>query len=723
MHTFHQELAGLNSEQRQAVGHINGPMLVLAGAGSGKTRVATFRIAHLISSGISCRNILGLTFTNKAAQEMKERVQKYVQKDVLVSTFHSLGARLLRESIHHMGYTNDFAIYDEDDSERLLKEAARDLGASTSLDLRAARSFISSCKNKLGATGDDVALTVLYERYNAKLKACNAVDFDDLLLLPVKLFNEFSDVLAYYQDRWQYILVDEYQDTNEAQYTFVKLLCGEKCNLFVVGDPDQSIYSWRGANVQNILNFEKDFSGATVVRLEQNYRSTNTILEAANAVIKLNSGRYEKNLWSALGDGEKIALFAARSEREEARFVGHKVQDYSQKKNLPLAKMCLFYRTNFQSRVLEDELISRRIPYTIVGGISFYLRKEIKDILSMLRLIDNPKDLISFLRIVNLPKRGLGDTTLEKIQEAQSRSDLPILDFMLKIYQESSFQSLGFTLTAKQKDGWSNFAKTFLALKEIAKTGSLEDLVRACIFETGYVNVLSEDSELKQERMENAEELIVKAAEWELSREESEEEGSKLSAFLTEISLTSSLDQKQEGQDVLTLMTVHNGKGLEYDVVFLLGLEEDLFPHINSKKTPEQVEEERRLFYVGITRARRELFISYAQMRALWGATRRMRPSRFLMEIPSSLKKVISNVSVNPVEQEVSYVKPAAVAPSGMIFSVGDTVFHPQFGVGKIENASEGSLGLMYEVYFTNDETTRKLVAKFAPLQPLAHKR
>lgn len=718
MHNFHQEISGLNAEQLQAVRHTDGPMLVLAGAGSGKTRVATFRIANLISTGVRSYNILGLTFTNKAAHEMKERVQKYVNQDVIVSTFHSLGARLLRESISHLGYTNDFAIYDEDDSERLLKETARDLGVSTSLDLKAARAFISSTKNRLGLSGDDDALTVLYERYNEKLKSCNAVDFDDLLLLPVELFRKFPEVLRSYQDRWQYVLVDEYQDTNMSQYTFVKLLCGERCNLFVVGDPDQSIYSWRGANVQNILNFEKDFPGATVVRLEQNYRSTNTILEAANAVIKRNVGRYEKNLWSALGDGEKISLFAARSEREEARFVGHQVHEFSQKKNVALAKMCVFYRTNFQSRVLEDELISRRIHYTIVGGISFYLRKEIKDILSMLRLIENPKDLISFLRVVNLPKRGLGDTTLEKIMKEQSTSNLPILDFMLKVYQENSFSSLSFTLTSKQKEGWSDFAKTFLRLKELAESETLAELVRACIFQTRYVDVLSEDSQLKQERLENAEELIVKAAEWETNREESEEEVSQLSAFLTEISLTSSLDQKEEGQDVLALMTVHNGKGLEFDVVFLLGLEEDLFPHINAKKTPEQIEEERRLFYVGITRSRRDLFISYAQMRSLWGATRPMRPSRFLQEIPSHLKKILTNVSVTVAEQVVAVSKPVPLA--NMVFNVGDHVFHPQFGIGKIENASEGSLGLMYDIYFSKDETNRRLVAKFAPLSPLS---
>ncbi|MBS0637837.1 MAG: UvrD-helicase domain-containing protein, partial [Verrucomicrobia bacterium] len=704
MQQLHQELTTLNPEQRQAVMHRDGPMLVLAGAGSGKTRVATLRIAHLIATGVRPSEILGLTFTNKAAHEMKERVEKYAGAHVLVTTFHSLGARLLRESIHHLGYSQDFVIYDESDSEKLLKEVMRELGVASSLEPKALRSYISSTKNGL-VVEEQEGFKVIYERYNEKLKKCNALDFDDLLRLPVELFQTFEDVLAYYQERWKYMLVDEYQDTNGAQYNFVKLLCGKRCNLFVVGDPDQSIYSWRGANIQNILNFEKDFPGATVVRLEQNYRSTNVILEAANAVITRNGGRYDKRLWSALGDGEKINFFVARSEREEARFVGKQVQEFLDKGTKP-SNICLFYRTNVQSRVLEDEMLSRRIPYNIVGGVSFYLRKEIKDVLSMLRLMDNPKDVISFLRVVNLPKRGLGETTLEKIVDACEKSGLPILTFMMQTYAEDSFSSLPFTLTAKQKEGWADFANTFLMLMEVADSESLEELVRAAIFRSRYIDVIAQDSETKMERLENLEELIVKAEEWEAAQE-----APTLSNFLSDTSLATSMDSEQDA-DAITLMTIHNGKGLEYEVAFLVGLEEDLFPHINSKKTPEQVEEERRLFYVGITRAKRHLYISTSQMRSLWGATRSMRPSRFLQEIPQKLMKKVVTTPF-PAPAPMSMPKPQA---NQEIFSIGEKVFHPQFGLGRIENVKESSHGPMYEIFFTKDDSIKCLIAKLAPL-------
>ncbi|MBS0656145.1 MAG: UvrD-helicase domain-containing protein [Verrucomicrobia bacterium] len=710
----------LNPQQMQAVRHNEGPMLVLAGAGSGKTKVATLRIAALIASGVSPDKILGLTFTNKAAKEMKERVERYATHAVRISTFHSLGAKILRESITHLGFTSDFAIYDADDSEKLLKEVMRELNLEKALELKAVKSFISNAKNAFLSTDteDDekAAFFEVYRRYLDKLKSCNAVDFDDLLYLPVKLLKSFPQVLEIYQSRWSHFLVDEYQDTNGAQYLFIKLLIGTRRNLFVVGDPDQSIYSWRGANVRNILSFENDFPGAAIVRLEQNYRSTSTILKAANAVIKKNAGRYEKELWSALGDGEKIGVFGARSDREEASFVARTILSHSKEKGIGFGKMCVFYRTNFQSRVLEDELLSRKIPYTIVGGISFYLRKEIKDILSMLRLIDNPHDLISFLRVVNLPKRGFGETTLEKLQEAHAVSGLSILDFMLTHYQDDSFGTLPFTLTAKQKDGWRDFAKSFMLLKTLANGDSLKELVSAAVYQTRYVSVLDEDTPTKQERLENIEELIVKAAEWEEGAEEP-----TLSQFLEEISLVSSLDQADNKEESLHLMTLHNGKGLEFQVAFLIGVEEDLFPHINSKKDEKLIEEERRLFYVGLTRAKEHLFISYAQNRSLWGAMRRMRASRFLSEIPLYLLTSLSNYQSSSASQE----PPQAVAPAAakqsasFIGKVGDAVFHPQFGIGKIVSSQNGSLGLIYDVHFTKDNKTRCLVAKCAPLSLL----
>lgn len=719
-----KEVNSLNPEQARAVQHRDGPMLVLAGAGSGKTKVATLRIANLIASGVFPQKILGLTFTNKAAKEMKERVEKYAGQAVLVATFHSLGARILRESIHHIGFTADFAIYDADDSERLLKECLRELGFAQALELKAVKAFVSSAKNALLSpeTNDpeEAQMYDVYRRYLTKLQQCNAVDFDDLLYLPVKLFRSSPEVLKMYQDRWSYFLVDEYQDTNGAQYAFIKLLIGARSNLFVVGDPDQSIYSWRGANIHNILNFESDFPGATIVRLEQNYRSTGNILKAANAVIKNNDGRYEKQLWSALGDGEKIGVFPARSEREEAAFVAKTCQQYVKTQNISISKMCVFYRTNFQSRVLEDELLSRKIPYTIVGGISFYLRKEVKDILSMLRLVDNPQDLISFLRVINLPKRGFGDTTIAKIQTAHEASGLPILEFMLQTDYE---EACPFTLTAKQKEGWRDFVKTFTMLKAKAQNGSLEELVHAAIFETRYLDVLAEDTPTKDERLENLEELVVKAAEWEKSAEEP-----SLSKFLEEISLVSSLDQADDKNECLHLMTVHNGKGLEFDVAFLIGVEEDLFPHINSKKNDSQIEEERRLFYVGLTRAKKHLFISYSQTRSLWGSMRRMRHSRFLGEIPLYLRHMLTNTTVQSTSplpwqdkmERVEVQKPAAKVGNQPRGQVGEVVFHPQFGVGKIVSTQEGgSLGAMYDIQFTKDNTTKRLAAKYAPLSLL----
>ena len=705
--TFSESLATLNPEQRRAVGHMKGPMLVLACAGTGKTKVATLRIAELIRRGVNPNAILGLTFTNKAAREMNERVERLIGKSVLLATFHSLGARMLRESIHHLGFSRDFVIYDEDDSEKLFKECARELAIPTTVDLKVLRGEISKCKNNLvtPSQSDDLLFS-MYERYQEKLKKCNAVDFDDLLFLPVQLLKEFPECLKMYQERWHYICVDEYQDTNIAQYAFVRSLAGQACNLFVVGDPDQSIYSWRGANIQNILNFENDFPGAEVVRLEQNYRSTATILEAANQVIKNNEGRYEKKLWSALGEGDKISLFPASSEREEAAFIAKEIYDLVQQNKARYNEVAIFYRTNFQSRVFEDELIAKRVPYTIVGGVSFYQRKEIKDVLSFLRLCDNPQDVVAFNRIINLPKRGLGDTTLEKIIEAYQASNQPILDFILTHYQNDSWNTLGFTLTAKQKEGLRDFAKIMMLLQETARNGNLEELVRASIFKTRYLEVLEQDEQTRQERTENLEELIVKTIQWQEEREEV-----SLSQFLEELSLVGAADKAEPDQPSVSLMTIHNGKGLEFRVSFLAGLEEDLFPHINCRKNADQVEEERRLFYVGITRAKERLYMSFAQKRSMWGSTRFMRASRFLQEVPQALVKRVSISRMYEVPKAAPVVNPIKTA-----FKEEDIVFHPQFGPGVVRRSYEGSMGLMYDIHFSKDQQIKKLVAQYAPL-------
>jgi len=629
MRNLENEFNSLNPEQRKAALHKKGPALVLAGAGSGKTKVVALRIAELISSGIHPMNILGLTFTNKAAQEMKSRVHGLVGQSVLISTFHSLGAKILRESIQHLGYTRDFAIYDEQDVEKLIKTLAKEaFGDTVKADLKKARSLISQAKNGLMKYGE-AEFEKLYDLYIKKLKELNAVDFDDLLFLPVLLFQTVPEVLDIYQNRWPYILVDEYQDTNHAQYEFIRLLSSKTGNLFVVGDPDQSIYSWRGANVHNILHFEKDYPGAEVIRLEQNYRSTATIIQAANAVIRRNSNRYEKSLRASIGEGEKIFVFQAMSEREEADFVAETVLTY-RAQGMKLSDMVIFYRTNFQSRVFEDELMSKRLPYTIVGGISFYQRKEIKDVLSYLRLLHQPHDLIAFLRIVNLPKRGFGEQFLTKVSAAARSLGVPIADLFL--------QEPPFSMTARQKEGWADFRKTLEALHTVRRNNNLADLVRAAIHETRYLEVIDEEEETRQEKRENLGELIAKAEEWTRGNPEG-----SLEQFLEEIALVTSTDVMEEDTDKLSLMTAHNGKGLEFDLVFIVGLEEDLFPHINSKKGDEDaIEEERRLFYVGVTRAKKQLFLTHASLRYIYGRMQPMRQSRFLSEVPDALKKKVN---------------------------------------------------------------------------------
>lgn len=619
----------LNPEQQQAVEIMDGPALVLAGAGSGKTRVVTARIIHLIRMGLDPAQILGLTFTNKAAQEMKERVSSLTQSFVTISTFHSLGAKILRESIGVMGYGPGFAIYDEDDSNKVLSQCLEEAGITEKKEgMRVFRAGISKAKNDL-KDPDEMSFDELprshqlifpriYRSYQERLRESNAVDFDDLLFLPVKLLKEFPEVKEYYQKRWTHLLIDEYQDTNEAQYTFVKLLVEHSLNIFVVGDPDQAIYSWRGANIRNILNFERDFEGARVICLEQNYRSRDTILQAANALISRNESRYEKKLWSTRGEGAKIGRYCAYNEREEARFVASKVRQHYQREDIPLNQMVVFYRTNAQSRAFEDQFLSQGLSYVIVGGISFYQRREIKDILSYLRLILSDCDTAAFMRVLNVPKRGIGEATMNKLLAAAQNEGKPILT----ICRESE-------LKGKAGQGLRAFVQLIDELREYAKDCPLELIVKAAIEKTGYLAYLKEEKETEEDRKENLDELITKAIEWDMTHEKAE-----LSAFLEELSLKSSLDESSDVTDRVSLMTVHNGKGLEFTVSFVVGLEEDLFPHANSRDSDEKLEEERRLCYVGMTRAKEYLYMTDSQVRYLWGTQRFQRPSRFLKEIP-----------------------------------------------------------------------------------------
>lgn len=634
----------LNPEQKEAVLHKDGPLLVLAGAGSGKTRVATFRIAHLIQEGVPPSQILGLTFTNKAAGEMNERVQKATSCRVLISTFHSLGARILRESIDHLGYETSFSIYDEEDVLKLLSSIVDKSMIEKKGDLKSLRIAISKAKNENGdlkavdtsslnyplrRAFDDIFVT-----YTGRMKESNALDFDDLLYLTVRLFSEHPEVLEKYQDRWHYLLIDEYQDTNHAQYELVRLLAQKRKNLFVVGDPDQSIYSWRGAAISNILNFESDYADAKVIKLEQNYRSTSNILEAANALILKNESRYPKDLWSDLGEGEKPRLFIADNEEEEAYFIVDKINDYIGQ-GVPLNEIAIFYRTNAQSRAFEDLLLYNDIPYTIVGGISFYQRREIKDVLSFLRMCQTGADWVAFQRSLNLPRRGIRQTTLEKIQMATAELQIPVYELVQAIVNEEPL-NVAIKLTARQKKGLKEYVETIQKLKRVYHEQGLLELTREAVYSTGYLSVLKADETTYEERFENVNELIAKASEWQESQEDH-----SLSTFLSEIALKASIDQADDLDSRINMMTLHNGKGLEFDLVFLAGLEEDLFPHINSRGSLDNIEEERRLCYVGMTRAKKHLFISSAKRRFMWGTYRDMRPSRFLKELPRDLIKRI----------------------------------------------------------------------------------
>lgn len=631
----------LNLEQQLAVTHIEGPLLVLAGAGSGKTRIVTYRIVHLLQAGIPPHAILALTFTNKAAGEMKERVHKMTSADVVICTFHSLGVRILKECLHVMGYQHGVTIYDEEDSNKVLKTCLDHFGLKDKeFSLKVFKNLISNAKNQLISPESidetefmspvELAFPKVYSLYQCKLKEYNAVDFDDLLYLTVRLLRENPDILERYQSRWRFLLIDEYQDTNHAQYTLVRLLVEKNHNLFVVGDPDQSIYSWRGANIKNIMNFQSDFAGAKVVRLEQNYRSRSNILNAANDLIVQNMNRYEKNLWSELGEGEKLFVYIGQDERKEAEFVAHQILQLKSQTHIPLSQMVIFYRTNFQSRVFEDALLRKKIPYIIVGGISFYHRREIKDILSFMRLIHSGSDFVSFLRTINIPKRGFGEASLEKIRLAAESERMAILPFCEALASNESSQHIGFRPTVKQRAGLNDYIQIMQELRQIAQKGTIAELVAETIKRTRYLDYIKlEDKDNLEERLENLQELVSKASEWETLSEEP-----SLGGFLEELSLKSTLDEVGENEDRLNLMTLHNGKGLEFQAVFLVGMEEDLFPHANARGSHEALEEERRLCYVGMTRAKEYLYFTAAESRYLWGTARYMRPSRFLSEIP-----------------------------------------------------------------------------------------
>jgi DNA helicase-2/ATP-dependent DNA helicase PcrA len=626
-------LHNLNPPQREAVLHDEGPLLILAGAGSGKTRVIVHRIARLImEKGVSPWNILAVTFTNKAAGEMRERVEKLLGGGdaPLISTFHSFCARILRRDIHHLGFDGNFAIYDERDSEKLLKDIVTELKIDDKrFPPKLFASAIDDFKNA-GLTPGDVPssdffsekVAKVYSVYQERLKRCNALDFGDLLLLTVKLFETLPEVLDRYREKYQWLLVDEYQDTNPIQYRLVRLLAGTRKNLCVVGDDDQSIYRWRGADLRNILDFEKDFPGVRVVKLEQNYRSTRTILAAAGKVVEKNRGRKPKTLWTDNPAGEKIVYRQTSDEREEARFVCREIERYVRKGG-NVGDVAVFYRTNAQSRVVEDALVTDGIPYRMVGGMRFYERMEIKDILAYLKALDNPADEVALKRIINTPPRGIGHSTVERI------SDLALNRGIL-FHDALNQAATGGVLGPGPRSKVAAFVDMMERFKRFVDTTPLAELVSRIIRESCYESKLKEDrTEEAEDRLANLQELVAAIEEFERGSGEH-----SLSAFLEQVALVSDLEKGEAGQEAATLMTLHSAKGLEFPLVFMIGLEERLFPHVRALEEQSQMEEERRLCYVGMTRAKERLYLVNARRRRIFGQEQYNVPSRFIADIP-----------------------------------------------------------------------------------------
>lgn len=637
------DLNSLNERQREAVEHTEGPLLILAGAGSGKTRVLTYRIAHLIEKGVYPWEILAITFTNKAAGEMRERVDAMLGgsgANVFVSTFHSMCVRFLKKNIERLGYGRDFTIYDTDDQRTLMRQIIKDMGMDSKIFReRGVLGVISSQKNEMTdcelyaeRAGDFYEKNVarLYIEYQTRLRANNAVDFDDILLLTVKLFKENPDVLMGYQERFRYIMVDEYQDTNTVQFELVRLLSAKHRNLCVVGDDDQSIYKFRGANIENILSFEKAFPGACVIKLEQNYRSTKNILNTANEVIKNNNGRKEKRLWTDNEEGEEPTF----KEYDTAGAEADAVVSEAASCGIPLKDQAVLYRTNAQSRLIEERCIARNVPYRMVGGVNFYQRKEIKDVLSYLKVTANGVDDLAVERIINVPKRGIGATTVSRVKDYARINSLSMYDALKKAREIP-----GIGAAAKKIEGFVDVIEGFKEKSEDPQI-SIKDLIESVKNDTGYVDELKKDDEIEaQTRIENIDELINKAVGYE---EDYNNDDKSLAGFLEEVSLVADIDNADFGDDRLTLMTLHSAKGLEFDKVYLVGMEEGLFPSasaINSENPELEVEEERRLCYVGITRARKILRMSSARERMINGEMRYEKPSRFVAELPDDTVK------------------------------------------------------------------------------------
>ncbi|MBB3868736.1 DNA helicase PcrA [Geobacillus sp. NFOSA3] len=721
-------LANLNEQQQAAVKTTEGPLLIMAGAGSGKTRVLTHRIAYLMAEKrVAPWNILAITFTNKAAREMKERVQGLLggaAEEIWISTFHSMCVRILRRDIDRIGIDRNFSILDTTDQLSVLKNILKEKNIDPKkFDPRAILGTISNAKNEL-LTPEKFAKKVssyyekivsdVYEEYQKRLLRNHALDFDDLIMTTIQLFERVPEVLEHYQYKFQYIHIDEYQDTNRAQYVLVKMLASRFKNICVVGDADQSIYRWRGADIQNILSFEKDYPNAKVILLEQNYRSTKRILQAANEVIEHNVNRKPKKLWTENPEGQKIVYYEAMNESDEAQFVVGKIKEYVDSGKRRYSDFAILYRTNAQSRVMEEVLLKSNIPYQIVGGLKFYDRKEIKDVLAYLRVIANPNDDISLLRIINVPKRGIGVSSIDKIVSYASENGLSVFEAL------GELEHIG--LSARTAASLIEFRRQLEQWAQLQEYVSVTELVEEVLDKSGYREMLKAEKTLEaQSRLENIDEFLSVTKHF-----ENVSEDKSLIAFLTDLALISDIDQLNEtngeNQDAVVLMTLHSAKGLEFPVVFLIGMEEGIFPHSRSLDDEDEMEEERRLAYVGITRAEEELFLTSAQMRTLFGYTNINPVSRFIREIPEELVERVNKRTpwTSAAAGKQTTVRKIAIASStggeAIPWKVGDKVEHKKWGIGTVVSVRGEGDDKELDIAFPSPIGIKRLLAKFAPI-------
>ena len=743
-------MQGLNEPQQRAVACLQGPLLIVAGAGSGKTRVLTFRIANLLEHGVPPYRILAITFTNKAAREMRERVDALIgdaAQDVWLSTFHSFCARFLRMELEHYGrYAKNFVIYDAADSKGLIRECLKELNIDEKHTAPGAvQAHISDAKNRLldvaaftAQATDFFAEQVakIYALYQSKLQENNALDFDDLLMLTVELLTKNEELRTKYQKKFQYILVDEYQDTNGAQYAITKLLAAEHRNICVVGDADQSIYGWRGADMRNIMNFEKDYPEATVILLEQNYRSTKNILAAANAVIENNLTRKKKELWTDNPTGDRITIYEGATEKNEASYIVREVERLHTMFHVKYGDIAVLYRTNAQSRNIEEAFYATGVPYAMVGSVRFYDRREIKDIIAYLRVIYNPRDTLSLLRIINVPRRGLGPTSIARMMETAEEYRISLFE----VITDAQLLSMIPKLSAKVKLALEEFAAMVFTFMGQLGTRPIHEIVEDVIETSGYAAALEEEKkEDNRDRLENLREFISVAKNFDDGAAEGE---NGLADFLAQIALISDVDQTEQSDGTVTLMTFHAAKGLEFAAVFMAGMEEGLFPHSRTLLDDTEIEEERRTCYVGITRAERRLYLTYARQRTIYGRTEMSRPSRFLAEIPEELVehkeadffggadlRAPSNIwserstrterkRYMPPQQHTaadgSVIRPDASAA----FKAGDAVRHSKWGDGRIVAISGSGEDAELSIAFPG-EGIKKFVQKYAPILKL----